>query len=68
MLKISYEPLRSLLDSSGRSISLLREAGIVNSNAAKQLANDVPVSLRKIVEICEFLDIDIEDVVKIVRK
>ena len=65
-MKITYEPLRDYLGSIGRTINYLRTEGIINSNAAKQLAVDEPVSLRKIIEICEFLDVDIEDVIKLI--
>lgn len=65
---ITYEPLRKYLESIGRTINYLRSSGIINSNAAKQLANDDPVSLRIIGKICVFLDIPIESVVEVIRK
>lgn len=68
-MRISYEPLRNHLESIGRSIHYLRTKGVINSNAAKQLADDVPISLRKIIEICEFLDVDdLSVILKIVRE
>lgn len=65
MSKVSYESLREYLLNNGRTINHLRKNGIINSNAAKQLAEDDPVSLRVIADICQFLNLPIEDVVEV---
>lgn len=62
---ISYEPLRNFLESEGRSVHYLRVNELVNSNAAKAIANDQPITLERIAKICLFFNIPIEQVLKI---
>ena len=65
---ITYGPLRDYLTSIGRSINYLRSNNIINSNAAKDIAEDNPISFRRIIKICQFLDVPIERVVKVIPK
>lgn len=62
---ISFEPLRDLLQSRNISFRKLREDCGISSNAAVALNNDQSVRLDVLVVICRYLNVHIEDVVKI---
>ena len=65
-MKISYEPLFNYIEKRGLSINSIHKAGVYGANAAQQIRNNEPVSLRIIAEICGYLDVPIEQVVKVV--
>lgn len=61
----SFEPLRTYLESIGKSPKwLMREVGF-STNVAVALNNDQPVKLEIIADICRFLELPIEKVVTI---
>jgi len=63
----TFEPLRQYLDARGRSIKwLMREVGF-STNVAVALNNDQPVKLEIIADICRYLNVPIEQVVKITQ-
>lgn len=63
----SFEPLRTHLDNTGKSVKwLMREVGF-SSNVAVALNNDRPVKIEIIAEICSFLNLTIEQVVIITQ-
>ena len=64
---ISYQRLRSLLDSRGISFRTLRAECGITSNCATDLNNDRPVSIERLAVICVYLDVSIEEVVEIIR-
>ena len=65
---ISFKPLRKLLEKRGISFRQLARDCNLTSNATVALNNDQSVRLEVIVTICEYLDVPIEDVIKIKRK
>lgn len=65
-MRISYKPLRDYLLTQGRVVSYLRTEGIINSNVATAINNDDEIRLGRIVCICEFLNVPIDQVVEVV--
>ncbi|SER88352.1 helix-turn-helix transcriptional regulator [Psychrobacillus sp. OK032] len=65
---VSYEKLRSLLESRGISFRTLRKEVGITSNVAANLNNDRPVSIERLAEICLYLDVPIEAVVEVLPK
>jgi len=62
---ISYQRMRSLLESRGISFRTLRSEVGITSNVATNLNNDRPVSIERLAEICLYLDVPIEAVVEV---
>lgn len=65
---ISFKPLRKLLEKRGISFRQLARDCNLTSNATVALNNDQSVRLEVIVTICEYLDVNIEEVIEIKRK
>lgn len=64
----TFEPLRELLEARSLSFRQLARDCNLTSNATVALNNDQSVRLEVIVTICEYLDVNIEDVIEIKRK
>jgi len=64
----TFEPLRDLLELRSISFRQLARDCNLTSNATVALNNDQSVRLEVIVTICEYLDVNIEEVIEIKRK
>lgn len=62
---ISYQPLRDVLSQRGISFRQLARDCNITSNATVALKNDKSVRLEVIIVICEYLNVPIEDVIKV---
>lgn len=64
MLMISYQPLWNVLEHRGMDRQELKTRGIVNHSTLYRLLNDEPVSMAVLMQVCDALDVPIEDVVR----
>lgn len=64
----SYQPLRDLLDSRGLSVKgLMREVGF-STNVAVALNNDKSVRIEILADICNCLNVEINQIICIQKK
>lgn len=64
---IDYEPLHETLERKGITINEMRKNGILNSRTIAKINRNESVNLSTIEKICLFLDVPIENVVKITK-
>lgn len=65
---ISYEPLRSHLKKNKLSPNKLYEDGVITTNIATKINNDLPMNITTIAKICVYLSIPIEQAVRITKE
>ena len=65
---ISYEPLREYLNKKGLSPNKLYKEGIITTNVATKINNDLPMNMSNLAKICIYLDIPIEQAVCITKE
>ena len=64
-MRITYEPLRSLMAERGVSFYRLREDLGFNSQVRKKLRNDTDyVSLQTIDLLCDYFDVDVHRIIR----
>lgn len=64
---ISFEPLRNELKSRKLSPNRLYVDGVITTNVATAINNDIPISFDNLEKICRYLDISVESAIKIVE-
>lgn len=65
---ISYEPLRRYLKKNKLSPNKLYEDGVITTNTATKINNDLPMNISTIAKICVYLGIPIEQAVRITKE
>lgn len=63
---ISFEPLRKVLKDRKLSPNKLYEEKVITTNVATAINNDLPISFKNLVKICKYLDIPVEEAIKII--
>jgi len=63
---ISYQPLRDYLKENKLSPNKLYELGVITTNVATAINNDIPISFGNLEKICTYLDIPVERAIVIV--
>lgn len=64
---ISFEPLRKVLKDRKLSANRLYTEGVITTNVATSINNDIPISFDNLEKICVHLDIPVEQAIKIIR-
>jgi len=64
-MSISYEKLHKILNKKGYSIGYLISNGIIGDFSGRKLRRGEPVDLKYIDNICQFLQVPIEQIVEI---
>lgn len=64
---ISFKPLRDVLRNRSISPNKLYTEGIITTNVATAINNDIPISFENLEKICRHLDIPVEHAIKIVK-
>ncbi len=65
-MTISYAPLRKYLKENNLSPNKLYESGVITTNTATKINNDIPMRLSTIDGLCQYLKLPIEQVVEII--
>lgn len=63
---ITFEPLREVLKERGLSPNKLYREGVITTNVATAINNDIPISFGNLEKICKYLDIPVERAIKII--
>lgn len=64
---ISFEPLRRELKARRLSPNKLYTEGIITTNVATAINNDIPISFDNLEKICNYLEIPVEKAIVIVE-
>ena len=65
-MTVSYDRLKNLIEPKGISLKFLFNNGIITHYAYSQISKGNPVSLKDIDNICQYLNVPIEQVVEII--
>ena len=67
-MKISYKPLWHTLIERGWSKNKLRQEAGLTTNMIANMGKDKGINMETLAKICETLDCDISDVIKLVKE
>lgn len=66
-IAISYKPFIDYIEKRGMSVNTLLEKGVYTDTTARLIRKGEPISLKHIDAICRYLDLPIEQVVRITK-